>query len=156
MIVLHNIEILGGSPAQDIVVQSSTVTATTADAAVQEGVISFDHALAFPGLINSHDHLEFDNYEQFEGGPYRDYVEWAAQVRRRYASRIAELEKVPRQARVRSGIARNLLSGVTSVAHHGSPVECVDAPIEVIAGTRSVHSPRLEDIRGLIIPVAFR
>jgi cytosine/adenosine deaminase-related metal-dependent hydrolase len=110
------------------------------------------NAIAFPGLINSHDHLEFDVYEQLDGGPYRDYIDWAQDVRRRHAQRIRVLEALPRKVRIRAGIARNLLCGVTTVAHHGVDAEYTGASITVVEGTRTIHSPRMEGRRGLLVP----
>ncbi|PYS34884.1 MAG: hypothetical protein DMG14_28400, partial [Acidobacteria bacterium] len=50
------------------------------------------------------------------------------------------------------GIAKNLLCGVTSVAHHGPDAECAGAPIHVVSGTRSIHSPRLGRLSAMLIP----
>ena len=150
MTILRNVEILGNSGIRNIVVDGQTISEVTAQAPSGNREVVFDDAIAFPGLINSHDHLEFDAYEQLAGGPYRDYIEWAEAIWRRHASRIAAVQSVPRPERVRLGIARNLFCGVTSVAHHGRESECAGLPIAVIGGTRSIHSPRLEGVRGLI------
>jgi cytosine/adenosine deaminase-related metal-dependent hydrolase len=147
---LRDVEILGIPGTRNIVVDGRKIREVTADARSAEHEIVFGDAIAFPGLINSHDHLEFDAYEQLDGGPYSDYVEWAEVIRSRHASRIAAVESIPRQMRVRMGIAKNLICGVTSVAHHGPKAECAAAPIAVIGGTRSIHSPRLEGVRGLL------
>ncbi len=65
---------------------------------------------------------------------------------------IAAVEAVPRALRVRAGIAKNLLCGVTSVAHHGPDPACAGAPIHVIGGTRTIHSPRLGRLRAMLVP----
>jgi cytosine/adenosine deaminase-related metal-dependent hydrolase len=114
--------------------------------------MDLDGALAFPGLVNSHDHLEFDSYPQLDGGPYQDYVEWAADLHRRHAQTIARVEAIPRAQRVRAGIIRNLLCGVTCVAHHGEEPDSPDSPIGIVQGTRTIHSPRLGSLRGMLSP----
>src|SRR5262245_35779957 len=138
--ILRNVEVLGSPGVRNVVIPGA------------EGEVVFDGALAFPGLINSHDHLEFNCYEQLGGGPYRDYVEWGDAIHRRHAATIAAVEAVPRGLRVRMGIAKNLLCGVTAVAHHGPDPECAGAPIDIIHGTRSVHSPRLGGLHVLLVP----
>ena len=102
--VLRNVEILGGSGPRDIVIERQRIREIVSSAPPDQPEIAFDGALAFPGLINSHDHLEFNCYEPFGGGPYRDYVEWGETIHRRYASEIAAVEAIPRALRVRMGI----------------------------------------------------
>jgi hypothetical protein len=125
---------------------------TVGSPAAHDVTIDVDGALAFPGLVNSHDHLEFDIYPQLDGGPYQDYVEWAQDFHRRHAQTVARLEAVPRAQRVRLGLIRNLLCGVTSVAHHGDDPQCPDSPIAIIQDTRAIHSPRLGRLQGMLIP----
>jgi cytosine/adenosine deaminase-related metal-dependent hydrolase len=150
--ILRGVECLGSSETRSIVVEGHTIREISPKEWSAKEQIAFDGAIAFPGLINSHDHLEFDAYEKLDGGPYIDYVEWAAAIRDRHMSRIAAVESIPRQTRVRFGIAKNLFCGVTSVAHHGPSVEFRGSAISLIPGTRSIHSPRLEGIRGLLMP----
>ena len=152
MMILRNVEILGTPGVCDVVIEGQTVRDIVSGAPAENTSIAFDGALAFPGLINSHDHLEFDCYGQLDGGPYRDYIEWGKTIHRKHASVIAAVEAVPRALRIRAGIAKNLLCGVTSVAHHGTDPECDGAPIQVINGTRSVHSPRLGRLREMLLP----
>jgi len=80
-----------------------------------------------PGLINAHDHLEFSCFPRIgpraEAGHarhYADWREWAADVTARRAEpEIASAMAIPHPTRIVAGAYRNLLSGVTSVAHHG-------------------------------------
>jgi SAM-dependent methyltransferase len=150
--ILRNLEILGRSGAYDLIIGGQTIRDIVSGVPAGDSSIAFDGAVAFPGLINSHDHLEFDCYEQLDGGPYRDYVEWGKTIHQKHASVIAAVEAVPRALRVRAGIAKNLLCGVTSVAHHGTGPKCDGGPIQVINGTRCVHSPRLGRLREMLIP----
>src|SRR5262249_53152425 len=101
---------------------------------------------------NSHDHLEFNCYEQFDGGPYQNYIEWGNAIHRHHAAAIAVVEAVPRALRIRAGIAKNLLCGITTVAHHGPDPDCAGAPVHVVGGTRSIHSPRLGQLFPMLYP----
>jgi cytosine/adenosine deaminase-related metal-dependent hydrolase len=153
VIILRGVELLGASGLCDVVVEGRTIreiSPTTAFAGNPE--IVFDDSLAFPGLINSHDHLEFDCYDRLDGGPYPNYIEWGAAIHRRHSETIAAVEAAPRALRVRLGVVKNLICGVTSVAHHGRDPECPDAPIAIIGGTRVIHSPRLDRLRGMLVP----
>jgi imidazolonepropionase-like amidohydrolase/SAM-dependent methyltransferase len=152
LMILRNVEILGRPGVCDVDIEGHTIRGINSDALTAGPSIDFEGALAFPGLINSHDHLEFDCYEQLDGGPYRDYLEWGSAIHRRHAATIAAVEAVPRALRVRAGIAKNLLCGVTSVAHHGQAVESAGQPIHVIGGTRAIHSPRLGRLRPMLLP----
>ena len=74
-----------------------------------------------PGLINAHDHLHLNSLPPLEStGHWRHAREWVAQVnlRRRtdpaFESRVA----VALDERLLIGGLKNLLSGVTTVAHH--------------------------------------
>jgi cytosine/adenosine deaminase-related metal-dependent hydrolase len=74
--------------------------------------------LILPGLINAHDHLEFNLFPRLGGGFYRNASEWAADIYRPGESPVREHLLVPKRARLIWGGIKNLLSGVTTVAHH--------------------------------------
>ena len=99
--------------------------------------------IAFSGLVNSHDHLEFNCYAPTGHPPYRDFLEWSRDVQ---ADRllIESVEAVPKPVRVQFGILKNLLWGVTSVADHGGRSLGSAAPIAVLAPYQDLHSPELE------------
>src|SRR5439155_11568458 len=71
-----------------------------------------------PGLINAHDHLEFGLFPRLGKGPYCNATEWASDIYRPEASPVREHLSVPKRIRLLWGGIRNLLSGVTTVAHH--------------------------------------
>jgi len=97
------------------------------------------------GLVNSHEHLEFNCYPTLGTPPYSDFLDWSVQVHRDYSALVAEVEGVPRAARVKVGLLKNLLSGVTSVVHHGTKVpQELSSPIRVISNFDTVHSPELD------------
>ena len=108
-------------------------------------IIEVGPALAFPGLINSHDHLEFNCYPPLGSPPYADFTVWSREVQRDYQDLIAAVEGVPRAVRLKFGALKNLLWGVTAVAHHGTAIPSgVELPIKVIANFDAVHSPELD------------
>ena len=84
-------------------------------------VVDLDDAVVLPGLINAHDHLELNHYGRLKCRPiYGNASEWVddmrprlrddASLRRGQAFRLAD--------RLFIGGIKNLLSGVTTVAHH--------------------------------------
>lgn len=85
-----------------------------------EGGIELDLTghLLLPGLINAHDHLEFNLFPRLGRPPYANASEWAADVYRPQESPVKEHLQVPKNVRLLWGGIKNLLSGVTTVAHH--------------------------------------
>jgi len=74
--------------------------------------------LILPGLINAHDHLEFNLFPRLGAGPWANASEWAADIYRPAASPVRQQLGVPKGVRLTWGGIKNLLSGVTTVAHH--------------------------------------
>lgn len=74
--------------------------------------------LLLPGLINCHDHLEFNLFPRLGRGPHANYVEWAASVFHPDRTPLKQHLRVPKPVRLVWGALKNLLSGVTSVSHH--------------------------------------
>src|SRR6202011_1306066 len=68
--------------------------------------------LILPGLINAHDHLEFNLYPRMGHGPYSNAGAWARDIYRPHESPIAEHLWVPKRTRLLWGGLKNLLSGV--------------------------------------------
>lgn len=71
-----------------------------------------------PGLINGHDHLHRNHYGRLGKPPYRHAAQWARDIQRRHARRIATGRRLPRRAAYLAGAWKNLFAGVTSVVHH--------------------------------------
>jgi cytosine/adenosine deaminase-related metal-dependent hydrolase len=74
--------------------------------------------LLLPGLINAHDHLEFSLFPRLGRGPYANASAWAADIYHPGKSPVKEHLLIPKPVRLLWGGIRNLLSGVTTVAHH--------------------------------------
>src|SRR3954471_1257170 len=77
--------------------------------------LNFDDALVLPGLINSHDHLDFNLFPTFGATIYKNYIEWATNIHGSYKDEIAAVLQVPEELRVQWGIYKNLLAGITTV-----------------------------------------
>jgi cytosine/adenosine deaminase-related metal-dependent hydrolase len=76
--------------------------------------------LILPGLVNAHDHLEFNLFPRLGRGPWENASQWAADIYRPHASPVKEHLRIPKRIRLIWGGIKNLLSGVTTVAHHNS------------------------------------
>jgi cytosine/adenosine deaminase-related metal-dependent hydrolase len=80
--------------------------------------LNLDGHLILPGLINCHDHLEFNLFPRLGRGPYPNATAWAGDIYHPDRSPVKEHLAVPKAVRLAWGGLNNLLSGVTTVAHH--------------------------------------
>jgi cytosine/adenosine deaminase-related metal-dependent hydrolase len=99
--------------------------------------------LLLPGLINAHDHLEFNLFPCLGRPPYANASEWAADVYRPHESPVKEHLQVPKSVRLMWGGIKNLLSGVTTVAHHNpyqTSVFNLRFPVRVVKQFGWAHS----------------
>jgi len=106
-------------------------------------VLDLEGHLILPGLINAHDHLEFNLYPRLGKGPYPNAGAWARAVYRPKKSPIAEHLRVPKNTRLLWGGLKNLLSGVTTVCHHNpreNPVFDGNFPVRVLKQFGWAHS----------------
>ena len=74
--------------------------------------------LLLPGLINAHDHLEFNLYPRLGTRTYANVREWAADIHKLDDSPVREHLRVPLSTRLFWGGMKNLVAGVTTVSHH--------------------------------------
>ena len=99
--------------------------------------------LVMPGLINAHDHLEFNLFPQLGRGTYPNAAARARDIYHPDRSPIREQLRVPKPVRLWWGALKNLLSGVTTVCHH-NPYERevfgVDFPVRVVRRFSWAHS----------------
>src|SRR5215471_3760008 len=105
-------------------------------------VINLEGLLILPGLINAHDHLEFNLFPRLGNGPYPNASRWAADIYRPNESPIREQLRIPKPLRLIWGGIKNLISGVTSVLHHNpyDPSFDLDFPVRVIRRFGWSHS----------------
>lgn len=95
-----------------------------------------------PGLINSHDHLEFNLFPRLDSGRHANYVDWAASVYHPDREPIRTHLRVPKHIRLQWGGLKNLFSGVTTVSHHNpyDPVFAQGFPVRVARRFGWAHS----------------
>ena len=104
----------------------------------------FDNAIVFPGLINSHDHLDFDLFPKLGNKIYEDYLEWGKDIHLKNKEAINKVLKIPKALRIQWGIYKNLLAGVTTVVHHGEHINEQNDLINVYQQCNVLHSVQLE------------
>jgi len=102
-----------------------------------------------PGLVNAHDHLELNHYGRLKGrDTYGNASEWIADLRPRLSAdqAIRDGRAHPLGERLFIGALKNLLSGVTTVAHHNPfyPELRRTMPIRVVRRYGWAHSFDLE------------
>jgi len=140
--ILNNVTTLTGEGPVNIQIKNGKirpVSGPTADA-IQ---LTFDNALIFPGLVNSHDHLDFNLFPQLGDRIYNNYTEWGTYIHENYKEEISAVLKVPLALRTSWGIYKNLLCGVTTVVNHGERLNISDGLINV-EQCHSLHSVKFE------------
>jgi cytosine/adenosine deaminase-related metal-dependent hydrolase len=123
-------------------------------AVIERGRIHFSHTtrgqseidlsgfLLLPGLINAHDHLEFNLFPRLGTSVYANASGWANDIYQPDQDLIRRHRSLDKRARLIWGALKNSLSGVTTVAHH-NPYEQVfdDAfPLRVVRRYGWAHS----------------
>lgn len=111
-------------------------------------VINMDEYLIYPGLINAHDHLELNHFPRTK---FRDIYpnarEWSDDVSKRLDTPLyQELRTAPLADQCLIGGLKNLLCGVTTVAHHNPlhpPLKKWDFPVRVVQKYGWAHSLHL-------------
>ncbi|TAN01838.1 MAG: hypothetical protein EPN39_01190 [Chitinophagaceae bacterium] len=146
---LHVVDVNGSNEVRTIRIVENRINAIgTGDSLPfyekEELSLSFEHAIVFPGLINSHDHLDFNLFPALGHKTYSNYIEWGATIHREYGGEIKAILRVPKPLRTQWGIYKNLLNGVTTVLNHGNKLSVGITPIAVNQSEYSLHSMRLE------------
>ncbi len=103
-----------------------------------------DH-LVFPGLINAHDHLHLNCFPSLTGEElFRNSYEWIDSLQNLMLSpEYIAAKAVPLEQRLWQGALKNLLSGVTTVAHHDPYHKIFDEanfPVQVLKQFGWSHS----------------
>jgi cytosine/adenosine deaminase-related metal-dependent hydrolase/ubiquinone/menaquinone biosynthesis C-methylase UbiE len=98
------------------------IAAIHAHADVTTLALNLQDYVLLPGLINSHEHLEFGLFPKL-GRPagalsYRNSAEWAEEIHQVHSDIIERYKQIPRTTQLWWGAIRNLLCGVTTVCHH--------------------------------------
>lgn len=104
----------------------------------------FNRIIAFPGLINSHDHLDFNLFPQLGQFTYRNYTEWGHHLHSTYQPQIRKILRIPARLRAQWGVYKNLLCGITTVVHHGEIFKELPEDITIYHNTHNLHSVQFE------------
>jgi cytosine/adenosine deaminase-related metal-dependent hydrolase len=115
----------------DLAVSSGRISLsnpTSSDARSCPPTIDLTGFLVLPGLINAHDHLEFNLFPILGHGPYQNAKNWASDIYQPAVSPLKEHLALSKHSRVIWGGLKNLLSGVTTVAHHNPVDETIFGP----------------------------
>jgi cytosine/adenosine deaminase-related metal-dependent hydrolase len=86
----------------------------------QAPTLDLQDCMILPGLINAHDHLELNLFPKLGSGPYPNASAWAKDIYRPHEQPVKQHLEVPKPLRLRWGGIKNLISGVTTVAHHNA------------------------------------
>lgn len=135
-----------GGAASALRVVESRIAAVGADPQPGDRVIDLQGDRLLPGLINAHDHLHLNNFERLK---YREHYtnvrDWitdvAAQVQANVTLKACGALSLDR--RLLLGAIKNILAGVTTVAHHDPLYEYLigDAyPVQVVTRYGWSHS----------------
>ncbi|SEN40434.1 Amidohydrolase family protein [Mucilaginibacter gossypiicola] len=142
--VLNNVTIPENDAAVSISISEGKITQVAPSIADDREQLTFVDAIAFPGLINSHDHLDFNLFPQFGNKIYDSYTEWGKHIHKAYADEIASVLKIPITLREHWGVYKNLLCGVTTVVNHGEKTTITDPLITIFENCQNIHSVQFE------------
>src|SRR5258705_6946711 len=122
--LLRNLNIIGQDSLRHLHIKNERINEITSDEksiGIESNELQIDcaNAIAFPGLINSHDHLDFNLFPQLGSKVYKNYIEWGADIQEKNKTIIGNIKKIPQQLRAQWGIYKNLINGVTTVVNHG-------------------------------------
>ena len=142
---LTNLRLVGQNELKRIHIENGRIVFVGSNEEPEPGSVHdkqlfFKEAIAFPGLINSHDHLDFNLFPRLGNHIYNSYTEWGTDIHRNNAESISRVLNIPRHLRVQWGIYKNLLSGITTVAHHGAKPQLQQDLISVCQEADSFHS----------------
>ena len=148
---LCNLNIIGNGKErlQNIQVTKGKITAVTdtensPESSYDESKISFENVIAFPGLINSHDHLDFNLFPKTGNRIYNNYTEWGKEIHDQNKKIINAVLKIPQHLRTQWGLYKNLLNGITTVVNHGEKLKINNNLINVIQNNYCLHSIQFE------------
>ena len=142
---ISQVHIIGKTNLHQILIENGKIIA------IREGEmnyggpeIRFTDAVAFPGLINSHDHLDFNVFPQLGNRIYKNYKEWGDDIDVKNKEEINAVLKVPKPLRIQWGLYKNLLCGVTTVVDHGEKSNPKPGLLSVFHDCYSLHSLQYE------------
>jgi cytosine/adenosine deaminase-related metal-dependent hydrolase len=120
---LYDLWILDGKIAAIQPSQPDTAEPAAPSPAPSMPALDLNGALAFPGLINSHDHLDFNLFPPLANRIYNNYTEWGPDIQTNNRTSIDPILAIPQPLRTQWGIYKNLLNGFTTVVNHGDRLD---------------------------------
>ena len=145
--IINNVKLVNNNRPINIKINDGKIAELSSSPIIAENEVlhlEFNNAIIFPGLINSHDHLDFNLFPQLGNQLYNNYTEWGKYIHERYKPEIAEVLKIPVELRSKWGIYKNLLCGVTTVINHGEKLGTANDLINVFENTHCIHSAGFE------------
>jgi cytosine/adenosine deaminase-related metal-dependent hydrolase len=127
-------------------VAGSRIAAVGVPAEPEDLVLDLKGDRLLPGLINAHDHLQLNHLPAHQSPRYYQHArDWISEVdlRRRSDPQFAAGVSVARDERLLLGGVKNMLSGVTTVAHHDPLYPFLvhgDFPVSVVRNYGWSHS----------------
>lgn len=118
---LVNARVVAGEQVAESIRFSSRVLSMGERPKRGDTVLDVQGGFVLPGLVNAHDHLELNHYGRLKGRDrYENASDWIADMRPRLSADPAiRLGRAhPLIDRLFIGALKNLLAGVTTVAHH--------------------------------------
>ena len=132
-----------GKPAAEagyeVVLEADTIKAVKSQALdAAEGIQFPEEVIAFPGLINAHEHLANNTHPLFKKAAYPDYTIWAEDVTKHIQK---EVQSIPFPLRYQWGLLKNLLNGFTTIVQHDRFLPGFESEVADIHNeTRVIHS----------------
>jgi len=148
--VLEEARIVGpfGARKESLRLENGRIASAGCPSGDDDLVIGLDGHLVFPGLLNGHEHLTLNAFPVPDvGSPRTSAYAWIEALQPILASeRFRKVKRVDEEVRARHGALKNLLSGVTTVAHHDPWLPAMGDPtfpVRVVVPYGWCHSLRL-------------
>ncbi len=145
--LLNNVTPVNSGNSVDIAVTGEKIAAirTTGKKDQSDPIqIHFTSATVFPGLINSHDHLDFNCFPILAQKKFANYTEWGTHIHKTYKKQIDAILKIPLDLRTDWGVYKNLIAGITTVVNHGARLKMENPLITVYQEPQNLHSVKFE------------
>lgn len=149
-----NAQVVGedGIIASSLRIDKKVISAIGESSNSKDIQINLDGAYIFPGLINAHDHLELNHYGRVKfREKYNNASEWTEDVSSHLNTdaNLMNGKSKPLSDRLFIGGLKNLLSGVTTVAHHNPFYRELQKsfPVRVVRDYGWAHSLYLQNGR---------